>query len=47
MSAAAVLLSRGVQPSDIESMSVNQIEFWYDVAEQISQAEKQAIEQSK
>jgi hypothetical protein len=40
--AAAVLLARGIQPDDIESMSLPRLEFWLGVCNVISEAEQKA-----
>jgi hypothetical protein len=42
MNAAAVLLARGVQPSEIESMTISRLEFWLGVCEVIHKAELKA-----
>jgi hypothetical protein len=40
-----ILLSRGVQPDVMEAMTCNQLEFWKNVAIDLSKAEAQAAKE--
>ncbi|MDO9151109.1 MAG: hypothetical protein Q8M35_09710 [Pseudohongiella sp.] len=37
-----MLLLRGVQPSEIENMSLDRIDFWLEICEVIADAQKKA-----
>ncbi|HYW57675.1 MAG TPA: hypothetical protein VE934_11985 [Polaromonas sp.] len=37
-----MLLSRGVQPSEIEDMSLDRLTFWLEICEVIAEAQQQA-----